>query len=155
MPGTVLTVGVATAVAAAVVACCAVAGASVHAQRLAGAADAAALAAADAASGAVSGVPCERAAEVAAAAGAGVVRCTLDGLVATVTVGDMWGVLPASATARAGPPPAALPDPTRKVACMVCIGERTPPSATGHAIRQEARHRRVTHQDAIHPGLPR
>ncbi|MFJ6652794.1 Rv3654c family TadE-like protein [Microbacterium sp. NPDC091313] len=105
MPGTVTVVGASTVIATAAIALCAMAGASVHAQRLAGAADAAALAAADAASGAVPGVPCDRAAEVAAMAGASVTACELDGLIATVTVAAPWGALPAAATARAGPPP--------------------------------------------------
>ena len=52
----------------------------------AGAADAAALAAADARVGAVTGFPCERAAEVAAANGTTMTDCTVDGLVATITV---------------------------------------------------------------------
>lgn len=74
-------------------------------QRLSGVADAAALAAADAASGAVAGVPCERATDIADTVGAAVTGCDVDGLVATVTVGAMFGVIPSSARARAGPPP--------------------------------------------------
>lgn len=105
MPGTVAAVGGAGLLAATVVALCAVAGASAHAQKVSAAADAAALAAADAASGAVPGVPCERAAEVADAAGASVIRCDVDGLIATVAVSAPWGALPAEAIARAGPPP--------------------------------------------------
>ncbi|MGP3534752.1 helicase [Microbacterium sp. RD1] len=104
MPGTLLAAGALAASATLAVSLCAVAGASVHAQRLAGVADAAALAAADALSGAVTGQPCARAAEVAAAGGAAVSSCVLDGLVATVSVAASWGVFPAGAVARAGPP---------------------------------------------------
>jgi secretion/DNA translocation related TadE-like protein len=53
---------------------------------VAAAADAAALAAADTASGLVPGYPCETAERVAAANGASLVECTIDGPVATVTV---------------------------------------------------------------------
>jgi len=105
MPGAVLAAGVATGAVALGLALVSVAGASVHAQRLAGAADAAALAAADAASGAVPGVPCERAHALAAAAGAEVAECRLDDLIATVVVTAPYGVWPAEASARAGPPP--------------------------------------------------
>jgi secretion/DNA translocation related TadE-like protein len=105
MPGSVASAGVIAGTLAVCVALGAVAAASVHSQRVAAAADAAALAAADAASGAVPGLPCERAAEVAAAVGATVASCTLDGLIATVSVTAPFGALPVSATARAGPPP--------------------------------------------------
>jgi len=104
MPGTAVTVGVVGCVTALTVGLASIAAASVFGQRLAGVADAAALAAADAASGAVTGVPCERAQQVAAAGGADVGVCDLDGLIATVTVTASFGVLPASASARAGPP---------------------------------------------------
>jgi secretion/DNA translocation related TadE-like protein len=79
--------------------------AAVFGQRLAGAADAAALAAADAASGAVIGVPCESAEAVARSAGAELSGCEVDGLTATVTLSAMFARVPATATARAGPPP--------------------------------------------------
>lgn len=69
-----------------------------------GAADAAALAAADARSGAVAGYPCTVAAAVAAANGAELVGCTVDGLVATVTVHRPILAFDAVATATAGPP---------------------------------------------------
>lgn len=81
------------------------ASASVWSQRLTGAADAAALAAADAASGAVAGVPCERAEQLARLAGAQLASCEIEGLVATVAVSASFGLLPAVALARAGPPP--------------------------------------------------
>lgn len=105
MPGAVSTVGVIAAVAVVGVSSGALIVASVHAQRVASTADAAALAAADAASGAVRGVPCERATEVAASASASIVSCDVDGLIATVSVSAPFGMLPVSASARAGPPP--------------------------------------------------
>ncbi|MFG6443994.1 Rv3654c family TadE-like protein [Microbacterium sp. P07] len=109
MAGTIAGVGIAAGVVVVTVALAAVGAASVHTQRLASAADAAALAAADAASGAAAGVPCERAAEVASAAGTAVSACDLDALVATVTVSAPFGAIAASASARAGPPPTAAP----------------------------------------------
>ncbi|MCR2827139.1 Rv3654c family TadE-like protein [Microbacterium sp. zg.Y909] len=107
MPGTVAAVGVLATGLLLGASLLSVGTAAVWSQRLAGAADAAALAAADAASGAVAGVPCERAAHVAATVGAEVIACELDGLVATVTLGATYGVMPVSVAARAGPPPAA------------------------------------------------
>ncbi len=109
MAGTVAGVGVMAGVIVVTAALAVVGAASVHAQRLSGAADAAALAAADAASGAVAGIPCDRAAEVAATAGATVTTCDLDGVVATVTVSAPFGGVAASVSARAGPPPDAAP----------------------------------------------
>lgn len=84
----------------------AVGGAGVTAQRTAGAADAAALAAADAASGAVPTAeePCALAATVAAANGAALTRCSLEGDVATVSVEAAYAGLAAVSRARAGPP---------------------------------------------------
>ncbi len=105
MPGTALAAGVVACTAALAVGLGQIAGAAVFAQRLAGTADAAALAAADAAAGAVTGVPCERAGELATTGGASVVACDLDGLVATVTVSAAFGLLTATASARAGPAP--------------------------------------------------
>jgi secretion/DNA translocation related TadE-like protein len=70
---------------------------------VAGAADAAALAAADARVGATTGFPCERASEVAAANGASVTGCTVDGLVATVTVHREMAGFTIEQTASAGP----------------------------------------------------
>ncbi|MBM3715268.1 Rv3654c family TadE-like protein [Microbacterium enclense] len=104
MAGTAATVGVTAALAVLAVGTCAVAGAALHAQRLAGTADAAALAAADTVSGAVPGDPCTAAERVAAAGGARLDACELDGLVATVTVGSAYGGIPLDARARAGPP---------------------------------------------------
>lgn len=105
MAGTLIAVGVVACTATLALGLVAAGTASAFGQHLAGAADAAALAAADAASGAVSGIPCERATQVAVAAGVMVQRCELDGLVATVVVGADFGRLPAVAAARAGPPP--------------------------------------------------
>ena len=73
-------------------------------QSVAAAADAAALAAADVAVGRAPGYPCEVATGVAAANGASVVACELDGLVATVTVARPLLGVPISARATAGPP---------------------------------------------------
>jgi len=70
---------------------------------VAGAADAAALAAADARVGAVTGYPCDRAAEVAAANGATMASCTVDGLVATITVQRQVAGFTVEQTATAGP----------------------------------------------------
>lgn len=74
-------------------------------QRVIGAADAAALAAADAASGAVAGAPCVLAAHLAAAGGARLDSCVVDGLVATVAVSANIGPARFTARSRAGPPP--------------------------------------------------
>jgi secretion/DNA translocation related TadE-like protein len=71
---------------------------------VAGAADAAALAAADARIGLVSGYPCVRAAEVAAANGAVMTQCRVDGLVATVTVQRDFAGFSIEQRASAGPP---------------------------------------------------
>ena len=111
MPGTVLAVGVIGCAAVLGVGLAASGLAAVQSQRAAAAADAAALAAADAASGAVTGIPCERADQLAAAGGAGLAACTLDGLIATVTVIITAGPLHATASARAGPPPDPEPQP--------------------------------------------
>ncbi|HAM12182.1 MAG: helicase [Actinobacteria bacterium] len=105
MAGTVASAGIAVIGAAVIVAAAGVGAASVVAQRVAGAADSAALAAADAASGAVPGVPCDRAAEVASALGAGMRSCELVELIATVSVSVPFGAFEVTATARAGPPP--------------------------------------------------
>lgn len=107
MAGSVLSTAVVGFAAACLVGLSGVGASAAFAQRLAGAADAAALAAADAASGALRGVPCERAGEVAEAAGATIARCAVDGLIADVTVTAAFGRLVATASARAGPAPAA------------------------------------------------
>ena len=75
-------------------------------RRASGAADAAALAAADGAVGLVAGSPCDLARTVAAANGAAVQRCEVDGLVVTVrtTVPVLGFSIAGRATAC--PPPA-------------------------------------------------
>ena len=101
--GSVLAVGVAGAIlclAAVVVPLYAVLSAR---SSVAGAADAAALAAADARVGAVSGYPCVRASQAAAANDAMVTACTVDGLVATVTVQRQIAGFTIEQTATAGP----------------------------------------------------
>ncbi|WP_433674649.1 Rv3654c family TadE-like protein [Microbacterium gorillae] len=102
--------GVATAISVMVAAGTLMAGAivigeaGVMSQRAAGAADAAALAAADTVTGVIPGDPCARAGDVAAANGAVVDSCVVDGAIASVTVHVRGGVLTAAARARAGPP---------------------------------------------------
>jgi recombinational DNA repair protein RecR len=102
---------------------------------LAGAADAAALAAADAASGVVDGAPCERAAEIAVAAGSELAACELDGVIATVTVAGAFGRF--TATLRHERPAELMRGLTAlmcQLVCMVCFDERTPPLATGKKL---------------------
>lgn len=105
MAGTSLAVGVLVVAATLATAIAAAGAASARMVQVAGIADAAALAAADAASGAATGVPCERAEQLATRSGASLTECDLDGLVATVAVTAPFGLLTASARARAGPPP--------------------------------------------------
>ncbi|WP_192627836.1 Rv3654c family TadE-like protein [Microbacterium sp. OAE522] len=106
MAGSALAAGVLVVVGALSMGLAAVGGAAVTAQRAAGAADAAALAAADAASGAIaaSDDPCALAARVAAASGASLTGCVLEGFVATVEVEAAYAGLAAVSRARAGPP---------------------------------------------------
>lgn len=73
-------------------------------QAVAAAADASALAAADTASGRVPGYPCANAERVAAANGASIDACTIDGLIVTVTAARTIVGIPVAATATAGPP---------------------------------------------------
>lgn len=68
------------------------------------AADAAALAGADTALGTASGLPCDRAADVAAADGAHLIDCVQNGVVVTVRVAVQVVGLPVAGRARAGPP---------------------------------------------------
>jgi secretion/DNA translocation related TadE-like protein len=105
MAGAALSAAVVGCAAALIVGFATVGAAAVLGQRLASTADAAALAAADTASGAARGVPCERADEVAQAHGTVLAECTLDGLIATVSVTTSFAGVEASARARAGPPP--------------------------------------------------
>ena len=104
MPGAAAAVGIVGGTALLLVGLAAAGSAAAFSQRVAATADAAALAAADAASGAITGVPCERAEQIAGATGIRLSACDLDGLVATVTVSSLFGMLPAEASARAGPP---------------------------------------------------
>ena len=83
--------------------------ASIAQARAAAAADAAALAAADALSGYADGSPCGLAQEVAAASGARLGACVVDGLEARVTATVPIGPLTASAAAIAGPPTVGAP----------------------------------------------
>ena len=71
---------------------------------LEGAADASALAAADVAVGIVPGIPCDVAAKVANANGAGLDACRVDGLVVTVHVRSQFLGSELGASATAGPP---------------------------------------------------
>ena len=105
MAGAVLSVAIVGVAAAMTVGLASVGAAASFAQRLAGTADAAALAAADAAAGAVSGDPCDRADEIAGAAGAFVTACEVTDLVVTITVSAPFGQFTSLASARAGPPP--------------------------------------------------
>jgi secretion/DNA translocation related TadE-like protein len=102
--GTVVTVGLAAGLAGLAAACLPIYGALATRQAVAGAADAAALAAADVAVGIHPGFPCEAAGRVAAANGAQLVACELDGLVASVSVGRSILGIAVTASATAGPP---------------------------------------------------
>ena len=106
MAGTALSAGVLVVAASFSLGLAGVGGAVVVAQRTASAADAAALAAADAASGAIvtDEAPCALGARVAAASGATLVSCTLEGQVATVRVQSVYAGVAAVSRARAGPP---------------------------------------------------
>jgi secretion/DNA translocation related TadE-like protein len=74
-------------------------------QAVQGAADAAALAAADTASGLLPGVPCDAATRAAEVNGARLSSCTVDGLIATVSVAHTVGIITIGSKARAGPAP--------------------------------------------------
>ncbi|MFD5213104.1 helicase [Microbacterium sp. NPDC058345] len=106
MAGTALAAGILTVTATLSLGLAAVGGAAVTAQRASGAADAAALAAADVASGAVvvDDPPCAVAARVAAASGATLSACTVEGVRATVEVEAAYAGLVAVSRARAGQP---------------------------------------------------
>jgi len=109
MPGTVSTLGLVAVVTGLVAGLAVVGGAVLTAERMAGTADAAALAAADAASGAVPGVPCDEAARIAEAGEASLRECSVEGLVATITVGGAYGGISFDARSRAGPPERSSP----------------------------------------------
>ena len=100
-----LALTIAMAVLAVAFAVVALGGATALRQRVIAAADAAALAAADTALGAAPGSPCANADRVAAAHGATLVRCELDGLIATVETTASVAGIPVRARSRAGPPP--------------------------------------------------
>jgi secretion/DNA translocation related TadE-like protein len=102
--GSVLAVGLLGATMAATAAFVPVlVGLSVSAQ-VQGAADAAALAAADTVSGALTGVPCEAATRTANVNGASIATCSLNGLIASVTVSREFVGITIEARSRAGPP---------------------------------------------------
>src|SRR5690606_6919031 len=101
MAGSVLALGLLGATLALGIGFAGVGGAAVEAQRVVAAADAAALAAADTAAGAVTGEPCARAERVAAASAVRLTHCSLDGLIATITVAHTFAGLPVRASARA------------------------------------------------------
>ncbi|GAA1638904.1 Rv3654c family TadE-like protein [Microbacterium flavum] len=107
MAGTAAALGALAIVSTLAVGMGAVGAATVLSARASGAADASALAAADTASGAAPGTPCEVAARVAAAGGAALASCAVDGVVATVEVRVGSGLVTARGRARAGPPPGA------------------------------------------------
>lgn len=102
--GSVLVVGVIAAVMMLTLMFAPVIAAHVDSARAATAADAAALAAADTAVGIVPGVPCANAALTAAANGATLTTCRVEGLVVTVSVSRASGHVKATASATAGPP---------------------------------------------------
>ncbi|WP_344096984.1 Rv3654c family TadE-like protein [Microbacterium deminutum] len=104
MPGTLSAVGLIGCATALTFGLATVGSAAVFSQRLAAGADAAALAAADAASGAVPGVPCELAARLATVSGGVIDGCEIDGVTATVSISGRFGLVTATASARAGPP---------------------------------------------------
>lgn len=72
--------------------------------KMSGAADAAALAAADVSRGIYPGVPCAIAASVAAANGALLDECRVDGVIVTVRVSAIVLAFTVTASATAGPP---------------------------------------------------
>jgi secretion/DNA translocation related TadE-like protein len=101
--GTVTVVGIVAAITIAALVVIGAGAALVARQRIVGAADAAALAAADVASGRLPGAPCSVAGEVAAANGAALDGCIVDGLVVTVGVTGSLGAILIAASATAGP----------------------------------------------------
>lgn len=102
--GGVLALGILAMLAVLTLAAVGVGSALAARQRVVAAADAAALAAADTALGIHPGIPCQVAAEVTAAHGVNLVRCDLDGVVATVAVSAEIAGVAVDASARAGPP---------------------------------------------------
>src|SRR5690606_2062874 len=102
--GSVVAIALVAAVVTVAVAVLALSAGLARRQAVIAAADAAALAAADTALGIVPGSPCEVASRVAAANGATLTSCSVDGVVVTVQVGGSFGGIPIAAVARAGPP---------------------------------------------------
>jgi len=105
--GSILVIATVAAIVAVAVLLVTVSGAFLATRSLAGTADASALAAADARAGFSSTPPCESAAAVAAANGARVAACEVDGTVVTVAVATSYMGLIVVQMATAGPPPAA------------------------------------------------
>jgi len=104
MAASIATAGIVCAVGIAAVGLVGVGAAAAESQRASGIADAAALAAAETLAGFSAGEPCERSGRVAAAQGADVTSCEIDGLVATVAIRTRFGAIAVTAVARAGPP---------------------------------------------------
>lgn len=102
--GTILTIAIVACIVALTAMTIPLYSALVLRQAVAGAADAAALAAADAAVGIVAGFPCEVAGRVAAANGAALDACEVDGLIVTVVTSRSMLGIPVTAAATAGPP---------------------------------------------------
>lgn len=102
--GTVSALGAATTVLGLALLLAPVADIAVVRHRVAAAADAAALAAADVVSGLAAGEPCATAARVAAAGGASLPRCEVDGLVVTVAAAAATAFGQIAVAATAGPP---------------------------------------------------
>ncbi|MGO4595336.1 Rv3654c family TadE-like protein [Leifsonia sp. 2TAF2] len=102
--GSVLALGILSAVLALAAGAFLVVGAGAAHARAAAAADLAALAAADVVSGRAPGVPCDVAESVVEANGAGLVACDQAGVAVTVTAAVPYAGLSASVSGRAGPP---------------------------------------------------
>lgn len=103
--GTIVAVGLVGAAVGLALLLAPVATVGIARHRATTAADAAALAAADTVVGIAAGDPCGNAGLTAAANGAALERCELDGLVATVEVRVVAGWASIAARASAGPPP--------------------------------------------------
>ncbi len=101
--GTVVTLGAALGLLAVLLMLLPLAVVLASRQSVTGAADAAALAGADVASGLLPGYPCQEAARVAAANGAELAACAVDGLVVTVTASRSLLALTIAESATAGP----------------------------------------------------
>lgn len=102
--GTILAIGVVSAVVAIVSMLVTVSVALAVKQKTIAAADSTALAAADTASGLLPGYPCEAASRTAEINGMTLTACSLEGIVATTSVSTHYLGLLVTASARAGPP---------------------------------------------------